>query len=166
MKGRELWSDIRKMLVLAAAVIATSGCATHYQPMMNSEGHVVTCQNSGWGLITMLFVDYFQDECVKTRRAEGFREIRFTGAIGLDLASDLTIASLVAGGPAEVSGLRVGDVLLSIDGKQPYSLEAANGALAGATGTKVQLAVGRKGANETFVVLRKPWLEIYPNSKN
>lgn len=75
---------------------------------------------------------------------------RHTGVIGIYVAFDQgypVVSGLVPGSPAEKAGLRTGDVISDIDGKDAKGLSADQTAvlIRGPVGTKVQLGIRRGG---------------------
>jgi C-terminal processing protease CtpA/Prc len=86
------------------------------------------------------------------------------GGVGIDgvpqADGEILVRQLVAGGPAHLAGIRIGDVITRIDGKPikgtdfKYVLERM---LRGKAGTKVRLNVRRSGriGPLSFVVTRR-----------
>jgi TPR repeat protein len=62
------------------------------------------------------------------------------------------IRSVIQGSPADLVGLRAGDVITHIDGEatRPLKLEEAAGRLRGQTGTRVKLTIVREGLADPF----------------
>jgi hypothetical protein len=77
------------------------------------------------------------------------------GGLGMALytkGSRLIIGSVIEGTPAEVVGLKVGDVIAGVNGKKTVGLnvKTAVGLLRGKAGTKVTLTIIRKGLADPF----------------
>jgi len=82
--------------------------------------------------------------------------------------SFLMVASVRAGSPAELAGLRPGDLLKTIDGRHSRHVPAAvgSGLLRGAPGSKVSLAVLRSSTEPIDVqVVRERLLPLAPESR-
>ncbi len=85
---------------------------------------------------------------------------RHTGVIGIyvTFSNDYpAVSGLVPGSPAERAGLRTGDVIVSIDGKDAKGLTADQAAVLvrGPQGTKVALGVRRDGSDLSFQIQRE-----------
>lgn len=86
---------------------------------------------------------------------------------------DLLITAPIPGGPAEAAGIKAGDVIVAIDGKDVSTLAKADRptAIQGAEGTPVRLTIRRAGTPGTFdiTVIRKKitvpavTLDVLPN---
>jgi carboxyl-terminal processing protease len=68
------------------------------------------------------------------------------------ITGNFTVVSTIIGSPAQKGGLRVGDIIVSVDGKEirPLTQTQLLGVVRGPAGTAVKLGVLRKGA-ETLV---------------
>jgi C-terminal processing protease CtpA/Prc len=93
------------------------------------------------------------------------------GGVGIDgvAASDgqITVKQLVAGGPAHVAGIRVGDVITHIDGKPTRGSdfrEMVFKRLRGIAGTPVVLKIRRPGEEKalTFTLQRQQLVVTAP----
>lgn len=75
--------------------------------------------------------------------------VKAQGVLGLSLSADsegVRVAEVLGGSPAEVSGIRGGDRLVSVDGKPILTLEDAHGAVSKLTpGKPVAVVVRRDG---------------------
>ena len=80
-----------------------------------------------------------------------------TGGVGLALYSEddgsITVRGLLPDGPAEKAGIRVGDVLVSVE-DAVVGFEAAGRRLRGEVGTAVKLTVRRDGKGLDFTLTR------------
>ncbi|HEX6547803.1 MAG TPA: S41 family peptidase [Candidatus Dormibacteraeota bacterium] len=84
---------------------------------------------------------------------------RHTGVIGIYVSfqgDHPVISGLVPGSPAAASGLRTGDEILSIDGRDARGLseQAASALIRGPIGTSVSMVVDRAGQSLTFNIQR------------
>jgi C-terminal processing protease CtpA/Prc len=86
------------------------------------------------------------------------------GGVGIDgvpqASGEIVVGQLVAGGPAHLAGIRIGDVITRIDGKPVKGADfkyVVERMLRGKAGTKVRLTVRRSGQTEplSFVVTRR-----------
>lgn len=93
------------------------------------------------------------------------------GGVGIDGApwadGRIVVKQLVAGGPAHLAGIRVGDVITHVDGKATNGSnfrEIVEYRLRGRTGTKVLIKIRRPGEIKpyTFTLVRRQ-LTIPPN---
>lgn len=80
------------------------------------------------------------------------------GTVGLRLRSDSdmppTVISVLPGGPAEQGGVRVGDVILAVDGARVSGWSDATQKIRGAPGSPVVLLL-KRGSSETTLTLRR-----------
>jgi membrane-associated protease RseP (regulator of RpoE activity) len=69
---------------------------------------------------------------------------------------NILVVGVIEGGPAEKAGLRIDDVIVSVDGKPTSGeeLEHVVGRLRGAPGTKVTLEIERSGRSHTIEITR------------
>ncbi len=79
------------------------------------------------------------------------------GGVGIDgvpqPTGEIRVRQLVAGGPAHRAGIRVGDIITSIDGKPTKGSnfrEMVEKQLRGREGTKVRLTIRRQGQTKPF----------------
>lgn len=61
-----------KIVVVLAAAVAVSGCASFHTPMKNDAGHVVECRSSGWGWIGAPAAYVTQRQCENDFRDRGY----------------------------------------------------------------------------------------------
>jgi C-terminal processing protease CtpA/Prc len=96
------------------------------------------------------------------------------GGVGIDgmAAPDgqITVRQLVAGGPAHVAGIKVGDVITHIDGKPTRGgdfRQMVHKRLRGNAGTSVVLKVRRVGVEKplTFTLQRQQLMVTTPKEK-
>ena len=86
------------------------------------------------------------------------------GGVGIDgvphADGQIVVKQLVTGGPAQLAGIRVGDIITHIDGKPTQGSDFRHMVeyrLRGRTGTKVQLNILRPGEKKPlrFILKRK-----------
>jgi C-terminal processing protease CtpA/Prc len=86
------------------------------------------------------------------------------GGIGIDgvpqASGEILVRQLVAGGPANLAGIRIGDVITQIGGRPVRAgnfQQVVKQQLRGRIGTKIQLTVRRPGQTRliSFVVTRR-----------
>ena len=68
---------------------------------------------------------------------------------------EVEIARVIEGGPAEGIGIEAGDIIISIDGTKPESLDDASRLLGGDPGTKTEVGVRRGEKEIKFAVYRQ-----------
>ena len=116
-------------------------------------------------LVVMLFVAMTVLPALAANSEKNF------GGVGIDgvAASDgqITVRQLVAGGPAHVAGIRVGDVITHIDGKPTLGSDFRQMVykrLRGIAGTQVVLRIRRPGEEKalTFTLLRQQLVVTAP----
>ena len=94
-----------------------------------------------------------------------FARTRVTGGVGLMLRMEPgtgrpVVQGVGAGCPAEAAGLRVGDVILEVNGQDTstQSLRQVVETMRGFTGARVVVTVSRTGVtNVSFVIRRTSW---------
>lgn len=72
-------------------------------------------------------------------------------------ADGLLITGLVPGGPAQAAGMRVGDILVQVDGQPASSLQALRQALADKVGQAVKATVHRGGVPAELTLTVAQW---------
>lgn len=119
-------------------------------------------------VLVMLFVAMM---AVSASAANGEKNF---GGVGIDgvAAPDgqITVRQLVAGGPAHVAGIKVGDVITHIDGKPTRGSDfrqMVHKRLRGTAGTPVVLKVRRGGVEKplTFTMQRQQLVVTTPREK-
>jgi C-terminal processing protease CtpA/Prc len=116
-------------------------------------------------MLVMLFVALTALSALAANSEKNF------GGVGIDGVAEpdgqITVRQLVAGGPAHVAGIRVGDVITHIDGKPTRGSDfrqMVDKRLRGIAGTSVVLKVRREGEEKalTFAVQRKQLVVTAP----
>ena len=116
-------------------------------------------------LLVMLFV------AITALPALAANSEKIFGGVGIDGAAapdgQITVRQLVAGGPAHVAGIRVGDVITHIDGKPTLGSDFRQMVykrLRGIAGTPVVLKIRRPGEEKalTFTLLRQQLVVTAP----
>lgn len=67
---------------------------------------------------------------------------------------DFEVKKILEGGPADLAGVKVGDLLLKVDGKTFRNSDDMAEALRGETGTRVKVTYAREGKEKTVSVVR------------
>lgn len=93
------------------------------------------------------------------------------GGVGIDGVSlpdgRIRVGQIVAGGPAHLAGIRVGDIITHIDGKPTQGSDFAmmvQRRLRGVSGSPVVLRIRREGVDKTLVfALKRRQLVVAPS---
>lgn len=108
-------------------------------------------------LIIMLFT-------LLTAKAGAANSTRNFGGVGIDgvpwANGQIVVRQIVAGGPAHLAGIRIGDIITHIDGKPTMGSnfqEMVEHRLRGKAGSRVVLRVSRPGNSKplTFTITRR-----------
>ena len=97
-------------------------------------------------------------------RADAVNSAANFGGVGIDGApwanGQIVVRQMVAGGPAHLAGLRIGDIITHIDGKATMGSdfrEMVERRLRGRAGTKVMIRISRPGESKplSFTLSRR-----------
>jgi len=119
-------------------------------------------------LLVMLFVIVNALPALAANSEKNFGGVGIDGVAAPD--GQIAVRQLVAGGPAHVVGIRVGDVITHIDGKPTRGSDfrqMVQKRLRGIAGTPVVLKVRRSGEEKelTFTLRRQQLVVITPKEK-
>ena len=64
-----------KLVLLLPALVMISGCVSDNTALINSQGQLYRCANSGWGWLGAPVAAVQQHDCVKKAEAAGYHEI-------------------------------------------------------------------------------------------
>ena len=119
-------------------------------------------------LLVMLFVALATLPALAANSEKNFGGVGIDGVAAPD--GQITVRQLVAGGPAHVAGIRVGDVITHIDGKPTRGSDfqqMVHKRLRGLAGTPVVLKVRRPGEErELTFTLQRQQLMVGPPKEN
>lgn len=73
---------------------------------------------------------------------------------GEDEDGNFLVVRVIEGGPADIAGLKEGDILLKVDGRSCSTADEFKNALQGEQGSRVKVTVKRDGKVRTFSILR------------
>ena len=111
------------------------------------------------------YTEYFTKKEMKEFKAE--TEGNYVG-IGIYMAknskdNNIVVVSPIEGSPAETAGIKTGDIIKKVDGKEYTAddFETISTYIKGKEGTKVNLEIERNGETLTFEVERKN-IDLYP----
>lgn len=108
------------------------------------------------GLVPDKYAQYYTPE-----EYASFERKFLTDYSGIGVASQLRgdgaveITRVIEDGPAYREGIKEGDLIVSIDGRKPKTLEEASELMLGDTGTKLKLVISRDGEEHSFTVYRE-----------
>jgi len=116
-------------------------------------------------MLVMLFVAMTALPVLAANSEKNFGGVGIDGVASPD--GQIAVRQLVAGGPAHVAGIRVGDVITQIDGKPTRGSDfrqMVQKRLRGTAGTSVVLKVRRSGEEKelTFTLQRQQLLVTAP----
>ena len=85
------------------------------------------------------------------------QRVSIGASVEMDATGYLIITKLIENSPAQLGGLKVGDIIVSIDGNdvKALSFTRAERMLKGAPGTKVTIVYRRDGVDASLPLLRK-----------
>ncbi len=114
---------MKHILALTLLALLLEGCATSQIMMVNSEGKVYPCAEKGTGGIGGLFSRNSNKTCVQEMEKAGYVKIPDV-LWGVHMPSWETSPAKVqrvdAGSPAQIAGIKKGDVIRQLD-KRPVS---------------------------------------------
>lgn len=122
--------------------------------------HAVTNPNSAFERITDMSKgskDAAQiQQFLETARAElaVTQTVHGRGKVGIAIDTNLKVTQVQTGSPAEVSGVRVGDRILAIDGVRVLNNREATLKITGEPGTAVELQIDRGGSQQLVRIIR------------
>ncbi|KAB0670364.1 PDZ domain-containing protein [Oryzomonas sagensis] len=119
-------------------------------------------------VLVMLFVAMMALSAAAANGEKNFGGVGIDGVAAPD--GQITVRQLVAGGPAHVAGIKVGDVITHIDGKPTRGSDfrqMVHKRLRGRAGTPVVLKVRREGVEKplTFTMQRQQLVVTTPKEK-
>lgn len=100
------------------------------------------------------FTNYFSESEIEGYRFQTEGKYNGVGAVSAKIGDYVTITELYQGQPADKAGLKVGDQIVAVDGKDAKgkSIDELNNILRGFPGTEVELTMRRPGRNDDFKV--------------
>jgi carboxyl-terminal processing protease len=122
--------------------------------------HAVTNPNSAFERITDMSKgskDAAQiQQFLETARAElaVTKTVHGRGKVGIAIDTNLKVIQVQTGSPAELSGVRVGDRILAIDGVRALNNREATLKITGEPGTAVELQIDRGGSQQLVKIVR------------
>lgn len=155
----------RHPLVVAILTIGLTACAHGNTRFVNPDGTVHVCASTGFGGIGALNAQAFQDRCVDSERAAGFIPIEEAGSIGLVASanpSSLRVANVLPSSPADVAGIKPGDVLVAVNDQPVHNWLEARRLMFGRVDTAVKLTYRSGDVDRTANVIRYPFVTM-PN---
>ncbi len=145
-----------KLILIAAALILTA-CATPSTLFMTPEGKIVQCSAHGWGYVGAPMANQIHGHCVSEMRTLGNLPLDEAGMIGVAPSSDASSVKILKvqnGSPADLAGMRAGDVILSIDNQEVTNWTDARILLFGHAGTALKVQYRSSGQEKTTNIIR------------
>jgi len=100
------------------AMLLLVGCATPSMMLVNDKGQVIRCASYGYGYVGAPMAAAIYDQCVRDYQKVGYVELPDVkiGFYAEFSQGRATITRIVPGDPAELSGMKPGDVITQFDG--------------------------------------------------
>jgi len=134
---------IRNRLVAATMVIGLAGCAHGNTTFVSPDGELRTCASTGIGVVGTLNAQDFQGRCVESVKAAGFIPRDEIGSVGLVATTDQSsprVAKVLAGSPAELAGIKAGDLILAVNDQPVKNWLEARRLIFGRANTPVKVS--------------------------
>ncbi|MFN7172859.1 MAG: PDZ domain-containing protein [Fimbriimonadaceae bacterium] len=177
-----LWPKDQKPNYMRAAGVASGTVESWYAQLRNVNIYGVPVANSYWSIIDLPSSSAEHDGTIGFQFLKHFNTIidlerrrvwmeNFSGEVENEEVAEIgcqayffpnegraLIVRVMPGSPADKAGVRRGDVLLSIDGREPLerSFRKLNERFEGEDGSTVNLALSRDGALIRLDIVRKP----------
>ena len=102
----------------AIAMFLFVGCATPSMMLVNDRGQVIRCASYGYGYVGAPMAAVINDQCVRDYQKIGYVQLP---DVKIGVYADFgqgrgTVTKVTAGDPAELVGMKVGDVITEFDG--------------------------------------------------
>ena len=114
------------------------------------------CGAYGQGLYGVAQASNIQGDCLSSMKAAGYIEIEKAGVVGIYFSeqmltdTSLSVLKVAPQSPAELAGIRGGDILVSIDNQKVRKMMDAKILLFGIAGTLVSLSLSRNNEVPQF----------------
>ena len=156
----------RSSYVLIISVTAfIVGCATHSQMLISPTGQIVGCSSISAGVIGADAMTRRFNKCVEDHQASGYEKIENHGVVGLSrlVLEDkaIKVMAVADNSPASKAGVRVGDILVSVDGQPRSTVDDALQATNGKVGTNVAIVVTSGAAERSIILVRAAYPSVY-----
>lgn len=160
----------RHSMVIAMLTIGLTACAHGNMRFVNPDGKVHICATTAFGYgitgaIGASTAQGFQDRCVDSARATGFIPIEEAGSIGLVASVDpssLSIGNMLPSSPADVAGIKSGDVVVAVNDQPVHNWLEARRLIFGRVDTAVKITYRSGDVDRTANVIRYPFVTM-PN---
>ncbi len=135
---------------MAALSLLLAGCAATPRVLVSAGGDLRQCPPRG------------APDCIAGAKSAGYVEREQVGGIGVTVAEDfeagkgLKILAVVPGSPASDAGIVSGDFLVRIKGQEVRGKREARMLMFGRAGTRVEIAVRKRGRTVTITLVRQP----------
>ena len=156
---------VRIACVTVLAVLA--GCTTPSAIFVTSDGRVMRCSASGWGLAGTAVATNIQEGCVNDMKTVGALRIGEAGSVGLTMASDpsvLRILKVVEGSPAARAGLKAGDLVTAVDGVTVKNSADMRSLMFGRVNTPVRITFVSNEIEKTVTLIRASIASVMPSA--
>lgn len=157
---------MKKYLIIVSAFILTS-CASYHQLMVGPDGSIQDCNATGQGLVGIAVAQSHTNSCAENLMRAGYLKIEDAGVIGIKFFADnsMRILKVEPDSPADRSGIKVNDKVISIDGQVVTTNEDAQSLLFNKAYTRVKLEISSQGITSSHDLTRVPFTTVYSSKK-
>ena len=149
--------------VVVAISVFLSGCVSYSDPLINADGHVVNCQNSGFGLLGAPLAAHASNTCIESWKTVGYVELDEAGGIGVLLSSEsgsLRIISVMEKSPAALAGIVSGDYLVAVEHQPVSNVTDARRLLFGKPNVAVSITFRRAETTTDITLVRVSYASL------
>ncbi len=146
-----------KKAALLVAVVTLAGCSTPSTMFVTPDGRLVRCAAHGWGYAGAPLANQVHDKCVSDIQTSGALPASIAGGIGVMPSAETTavkILRVAMNSPADLAGIKAGDVITKIDNQPVTNWTDARRLLFGRSGTDVRVNVINEAGEKTMLLTR------------
>lgn len=158
---------MKTLICTLGTVFIIIGCASYSQIMIDAQGQMYRCGAYGQGLFGIAQANNIQGDCLESMKAAGYIEIEKAGVVGIyfsePLATDtsLSVLKVAPKSPADIGGIRGGDILLSVENQKVRKVMDAKLLLFGMAGTSVHLVLQRNSETISLDLTRASYTKVF-----